>query len=481
VIGGGLAGLLTAWRLVETGRSVTVIDAGRIAGRTTGHSTAKVTALHGTTYRRLERGKGAEAARSYAEAQQRAVAEFRALLEQTGIECGFTEAVAYTCATSEEGIALVHDERDAAARAGLDVYLTPATELLAFGIDATACALGGQAHIDPVAFCDGIAGLLRDRGASVVEHCRVTNVEERSDHCNVSCTGDVSGDGSVSGESTSMRADQVVIATHLPVVDPALLAGRCRPERSFVVSGPTARSPLPVRGMYLGIDDGWSVRPADGGDDPALLIGGGGHTMQDSAHSSALRDRHRDWAEQRFGVEVRHHWSAFDYVTSDGVPFIGRLHPGSSRRFVATGFAKWGMTNSMVAARLITEEISGGEPHALFDATRLRSTISRDLVHDNLRVGGLFVTDRVRSRPADDDPLPGEGVVVRSGTRHIARARSTDGTLHELDAVCTHLGCIVRFDRHEQTWNCPCHGSRFALDGTVLDGPASTPLRDRER
>jgi glycine/D-amino acid oxidase-like deaminating enzyme/nitrite reductase/ring-hydroxylating ferredoxin subunit len=472
VVGGGLAGLLTAWRLRETGRSVTVLEAEEIASRTTGHSTAKVTALHGAVYQQLAAGKGADGAAAYAQAQQVALADFRALVLDHEIDCGFTDAVAYTCATTPDGVARVEAEVRAAAAAGLDAYLTTDTELAAFGLEVTACALGGQAHLDPVAFCDQLTELLRERNVEVLEHVRVTGVDESREGCTVTVGT------SSTGDARSMRAEHVVLTTHLPIVDPGLLAGRVRPERSYALSGDTERGPDAVRGMYLSVDEGWSIRPADASTRPSLVVGGEGHHMTDDVESADHLERLANWAEERLGVTADHRWSAFDYVTTDGVPYIGRLAPGSSRRLVATGFAKWGFTNSMVAARVLTDAVEGLPPHPLFDSTRLLPTFGKELVRNNAKVAKRFVLDRVRTAPSRDLE-PGEGAVSREGMHHVARARDTDGVLHELDATCTHLGCIVQFDRGEQTWNCPCHGSRFALDGTVLDGPAVSPLRPR--
>ncbi len=473
VVGGGIAGLLCAWRLRETGRSVAVVEADRVAARTTGHSTAKVTALHGALYQRLVSGKGADAAAAYARAQQLAVADYRRLVAEHDLDCGFTDAVAYTCASSAEGIAIVEAEVRAAAGAGLDAFLATGTELAALGLDVTACALGGQAHLDPVAFCDGLVGLLRERAVTITERTRVVAVDEDRDGCSITLVG------TSSSEPAAHRADHVVLTTHLPVVDPALLAGRVRPERSYAVSGPIRPHATVVRGMYLSIDEGWSIRPTDGSERPGLVVGGEGHAMTDDVESSEHRARLEAWARDRLGVDVEECWSAFDYVTTDQVPFIGGLAPGSHRRFVATGFAKWGFTNSMVAARQVTDAIDGLPAHPLFDSTRLLPTVGKDLVRNNAKVAKRFLADRVRAGTREVDLAPGDGAVTRDGLHHVARARGHDGVLHELDATCTHLGCIVRFDRGEQTWTCPCHGSRFAIDGTVLDGPAVEPLRVR--
>lgn len=463
VVGGGLAGVMTALRLAERGARVALFEARRIAGRTTGHSTAKVTALHGAIYSSLVDGKGVEAATRYADANMRAVATVRGLIDELGIDCDAVEAPALTCA--EHDVRLVEEELEAARFAGLPVDWSVPDDL-PFPV-AGAVVLAEQLMIDPVAFCDGLVSRFLELGGTLHESTRVTDVDE-------SDTGTV-----VSGPGFTARCDAAVVATHLPVVDPGLLAGRATPMRSYVVAG-RCRSAMPT-GMYLAVDAGWSIRPA-GSDGETLLVGGEGHPMLDEVDSGPHFERLQQWAEERCGVEVAHRWSAFDYVSVDGVPYIGRLAPGSSRRFVATGFGKWGMSTSIVAADVIADLIDGGHSDdvELFDATRLLPTLGRDVVKNSVKAAKRFVGDRadaVLRRTSDVDQLePGAGVIVRRGGRLVGTARADDGRVHQVDATCTHLGCIVAFNAGEQTWDCPCHGSRYSIDGAVLDGPASEPL-----
>jgi glycine/D-amino acid oxidase-like deaminating enzyme/nitrite reductase/ring-hydroxylating ferredoxin subunit len=465
VVGAGLAGLCTALRLTDDSLRVLVLEAGRVGARTTGHSTAKITALQGTTYSSLRRGKGREAAEIYAWTAQTAVERFRDLVRTLDIDCAFTDAPAYTVAATADGAREIESEAEAARAAGLPVELTTTTDL-PFPVTA-AVRLDAQAHFDPFAFCNGLAGHLHERGATIVEGARVTDVGERADGCTVSI-----------GEA-EVRATFVVLTTHLPVVDPALLAGRSHPERSYAVAGPAPHS---VTGMHLAVDEGWSIRPAPIPEEPDwLVVGGEGHSMQDHVSSADHYARLERWARERLGVDVQERWSAFDYAPTDGVPYIGRLASGSRRRFVATGFRKWGMTTSMVAADLLADHIAGRShrAHALFDATRIMPTLGRDALTANARVAAHFLGARLRA-PSDsrlERLQPGEGTVVRIRLHTVAAARDRDGTLHTLRASCTHLGCPVQFNDGEQTWDCPCHGSRFAIDGSVLDGPADRPLR----
>jgi glycine/D-amino acid oxidase-like deaminating enzyme/nitrite reductase/ring-hydroxylating ferredoxin subunit len=475
VVGGGLAGLLSALRLAERGARVAVFEARTVAARTTGHSTAKVTALHGAIYHRLIDGKGLETATRYGHANLRAVEEIRTLIGESGIDCDAVTAPALTCA--EHDVRILEQEFEAATACGLPVMWTVPTEL-PFPV-VGAVTMEDQLRVDPVRLCHGIVTRLRTLGASVYEGIRVTAVSEDRTGCTVTTPG------------FSVRAANVVIATHLPVVDPALLAGRSTPVRSYIVAGHVADAP---DGMYLAADEGWSIRPAgpapstkrrgDSGRtrSPNLLIGGEGHEMLDTVESAPHLERLERWAVERYDMAVTHRWSAFDYRPVDGLPFVGHLAPGTRRRLVATGFDKWGMSTSMVAADVIADLIDGRDnPTAeILDSTRILPTVGRTVVKNGVKVAVRFVGDRAAALLAPEERLePGTGVVVRRGTSLVAMACDMSGRTHMVDAVCRHLGCIVSFNEGEQTWDCPCHGSRYALDGTVLDGPAREALPAR--
>jgi glycine/D-amino acid oxidase-like deaminating enzyme/nitrite reductase/ring-hydroxylating ferredoxin subunit len=466
VVGAGLAGLCTAWLCADSGRSVVVVEAGAIARRTTGHSTAKLTALHGMTYADLTQGKGREVASTYAAGNLAAFDTLRHLIGELEIDCQLTEADAFTCAATQAGVGAIEREAEAASAAGLPVDVTSSTEL--GGLVKRAVRLPAQAHFDPYAFCNGLVERLRDRDVAVLEHRRVTEVTESAEEC------------VVAGADFRIRCDVAVLATHHPIVDPALIAARVRPERSYAVAGHT-EADLPT-GMYIAHDAGWSLRPAFTSNGPMLIVGGEGHSMTDDVSSWHHYQALERTAVDTFGVEVEHRWSAFDYVTTDLLPYIGRLSPNSRRRYVATGFRKWGMTTSMLAAMIMSDEISGTtNPYAsTFDSTRLLPALSRDLLSNTTHVAAHWIGDRVKgvgySLGTSRELAVGEGRIENRRGVTVAVARDAAGEVHTLKAACTHLGCIVGFNDAEQTWDCPCHGSRFTLDGQVLDGPAVTPL-----
>jgi Rieske Fe-S protein len=213
-----------------------------------------------------------------------------------------------------------------------------------------------------------------------------------------------------------------------------------------------------------------------------VLIGGEGHKVGQDPDTRQRYAALEAFVQERFKVvAIRHRWSAQDYMPADGVPYIGRLTPGSPRRVVATGFKKWGMTHATVAAMILRDHITGAEnPWArLYDATRLKpKAAAGSLLSENLNVAKRFVGDRLSTlRPPPAETLaPGEAGLRLVDGHKVAAYRDETGQLHAVNARCTHMGCLVSWNTAERSWDCPCHGSRFDTDGRVIQGPAFRPL-----
>ncbi|MEU8893183.1 FAD-dependent oxidoreductase [Streptomyces sp. NPDC048442] len=489
VIGAGVAGICTAWELARAGRSVALLEAGRIASGVTGHTTAKLSALHGLAYQRVRDTRGARDAALYARSQRDAVDHVAAVCEELGIDCDFERLAAYTYCVSGEQARAVVAEAEAAREAGL--LATYVTETgLPFPV-AGAVRVEDQAQFHPRKYLLALVEDLERRGGSVFEGARVTGLHE-GDPCRLTVGG-----GPV------VRARDVVVATHWPVFDRSLLFTRLKPHRELVVAGPIPAGRDP-RGMYLTPEGSTrSVRTApygDGGDgeDRRLLIVTGEKFTPGDGGVEERYARLERWTVERFpDVRLTHRWAAQDNEPSDGVPFVGRLRPGARHSWVAAGFNGWGMSSGVMAGRLlaarITREAGDGTGDGSGASGRVQDVLSWADLYDPVRLSprheipsllgtsasaaAHFVGDRLphRTGSAEDVP-PGGGAVVRDGARHLAVHRDDEGTLHSLSARCTHMGCLVRFNDAERTWECPCHGSRFGVDGEVLQGPAVRPL-----
>ncbi len=466
VLGGGITGLATALLLQQAGASVAVVEAGRVACGVTGSTTAKVTSLHGLTYAKLASTFGEEGARVYAEANQAGLKLIARLVEELAIDCDFERLAAFTYTEDPQRVSAIQEEVEAAQQAGLPASFSSQIGL-PFPVQG-AVRVEDQAQFHPRRFCLGLAKAIAAGGGQVFEQTRALDLR-----LGFPCT--------VKTDHGPLRAEHVVLATHLPFFDPAGLFAKTSPSRSYAAVV-TLAEPAPP-GMYLSADAATrSIRPLLAGSDQAVLAGEEhktGHGPDTRIHHQALEA----WARERFPVEsVDYRWSAQDYLPADNVPYIGRLIPGYGRLHVATGFKKWGMTHSAVAAMLLRDHITGrANPWSgLFKATRLHPLASaRELAAHNLDVGLRFAADRLLTLrpPPALDLAPGEAGLRELDGEKVAAYRDPEGRLHAVSGRCTHLGCLVAWNAAETTWDCPCHGSRFSYDGQVIQGPAVADLQ----
>ncbi|HEX6445272.1 MAG TPA: FAD-dependent oxidoreductase [Streptosporangiales bacterium] len=236
-------------------------------------------------------------------------------------------------------------------------------------------------------------------------------------------------------------------------------------------------------GMYITPEHGTrSVRTAPYGEGRRYLIVTGESFTPGADEVTARFQRLAEWATEHFDVELTHRWAAQDNSSSDDLPYVGPLHPAARHAYVATGYGAWGMSNGVMSGRLIAALIAGPDKPSwagIYDPRRLHPVREAGkLLKAQASVAKHFVGDRLRSSHVDsvDEIPPGGGAVVRLDGERRAVHRDKDGQAHVLSATCTHLGCIVAYNDAERSWDCPCHGSRFGVDGGVLQGPATRPL-----
>ncbi|HWH33325.1 MAG TPA: FAD-dependent oxidoreductase, partial [Egibacteraceae bacterium] len=284
---------------------------------------------------------------------------------------------------------------------------------------------------------------------------------------------------------SSVTAAHAVIATLLPIVDIGGFFAKAHPTRSYGIA--VRLSAPPPEGMHISVDAPTrSTRPWRGAEHGMVVVGEShktGHGDDLDGHYRALEQ----WAREHFAVtEVSYRWSAQDYRPVDELPYVGRC-PRTERVYVGTGFMKWGLSNGTAAGAMIADLIGGRDTAWLpaFDASRAGvsdAQAAKTAVRENLEVGKRFVADRVGRLSAEDLGAlsPGEGGIVRVGDKAVAAYRDPDGGVHAVSPTCTHLGCTVSWNDAERSWDCPCHGSRFSVEGAVLDGPAVSPLEPYE-
>ena len=464
VIGGGITGITTALLLKQAGARVAVVEARTVGSGVTGATTAKVTALQSTMLSGIERVRGTEVAGEYAVRSLTAVELVAELAADLGIDCDLRRRDALTVAVSDTDLGDVEREFEAARRAGLPVEMTATTDL-PYAV-AGAVRLPDQVEFQPVAYVAGLAAAVDGDGCRVFEGTRALSVAEGSP---------------VEVETTHGRltADRVVVATHYPVWDRGLYFARMEASRSYAVAARVRGEPS--RGMSITTGgQTWSYRSAG---DLQIVLGqshrAGARGVDESRYAAVEQHLREHWDVE----EITHRWSAQDPVAYDSLPVVGPYVPGSPDLFVASGFMKWGMTGGTFAAMILRDLIDGGEhPWArTFSPNRVSLRSAPKLAAINAKVGADFVGDRLRPAEAgsEDEIPPGEARELRDGLGRKGVYRDEAGGLHAVSLRCTHLGCLVRFNAAETSWDCPCHGSRFDVDGRVLEGPAVEPLERR--
>ena len=408
VIGGGMAGLLCAHGLRSAGIHCIVAEAAHIGEGITQNTTAKVTAQHGLIYHKLIRQFGAEKARLYLEANENAVSALRTL-SQNG-DCGWQDRKNHIYSTSDRAAL----ENELAALQSLHIPAQWEENLPLPFPTLGAVAFEDQGQFHPLKFLKHISQEL-----IIYEN---TPVREMTDYCAITDHGRI-------------FADCFIVATHFPFLNKhGSYFMKIYQQRSYVLALENALAP---GGMYRAAEDnGLSFRHY--GD--TLLMGGGGHrTGKPGGGWQALEEKAKEFYPKS---KVIRRWAAQDCITLDGIPYIGQYSKNTPNLFVATGFNKWGMTSSMVAAEILTQLVQR-RPSPYGDLF----SPSRSMLHGQLGINLL---------------------------------ESAKNLLTPTAPRCPHLGCALKWNGLEHSWDCPCHGSRFAEDGRLIDNPATGNLKKRK-
>ena len=464
VLGAGLTGLLTAVLLARAGRRVGVIEARSAGAVTTGNTTAKVSLLQGSQLSSIRRYHSAAVVKSYVEGNAEGQAWLLRYCDEHDIP--YQRRTAYSYATTDAGASTLREELKQAEQAGLGVTWVVDSDELPFAITG-AIALSDQAQFDPMDMINALAAELRAEGGRLHTGVRATGVD-LGDPCVIDT------------ESGEVRAQRIVVATGTPILDRSLYFAKLEPQRSYALSFTGVETP--PQGMYLSVDQpSRSLRTAPREDGTEqLLVGGSGHTVGRTSSELEHLNELRAWTAEHFpGAAETHWWSAQDYRPNDAVPSVGTVNLSGGRIYVGTGYSKWGMTNAGAAALRISAEMLGGDmPWARPIKRRITGpTAVGQWAAMNGKVGLHMATGWTRAamRGASDNPAEGHGIVGRRGTDIVATS-TVDGTTCAVSGVCTHLGGILKWNDAERSWDCPLHGSRFAPDGTVLEGPATSSL-----
>ncbi|RYY61691.1 MAG: FAD-dependent oxidoreductase [Chitinophagaceae bacterium] len=466
VVGAGITGITTALSLQEAGKKCLVVEAVSAGFGTTGGTTAHLNTYVDSTYTTIEKNFDLETAQLVAKATAGAIAMIRHNVERFRIDCEFSNQPAFLFAQDEKEAQQLAEDTVAAMNAGLTIQ---ATDSIPCPIPFTsAVRVGGQAQFNPIRYLFSIAKAYEDAGGTIIQGCRVENV---------------SGDGPVTVETSvgKFTCNDLIYATHIP---PGinLLHLRCAPWRSYAIAVKLGSGQYP-QGLVYDMKDPYNYyrsQVIDGED--WLIVGGKDHKTGDDVNTEACFVDLESMVRRYYDVkEVGYKWSSQYFESSDGLPYIGLLPGGGDHIYVATGYGGNGMVYGTVAARVLKALITDSEEEisTLFTPSRVKPVAGfTNFLSHNAHVAkslveGLFSADKMDELAA---LAPGEAGIVQYDGRKLGLFKDEQGKIHAVNPTCTHMKCNVNWNAAEQSWDCPCHGARYDMDGKVLTGPADRDL-----
>jgi glycine/D-amino acid oxidase-like deaminating enzyme/nitrite reductase/ring-hydroxylating ferredoxin subunit len=474
VVGAGIAGLSVAYHLARAGRNVVVLDDGPIGSGETFRTTAHLSNAIDDRYYELERVQGEEASRLAAESHTAAIDRIEQIVIQEGINCDFLRVNGYLFSTPDEDPAVLDQELEAAHRAGLkDVKKVSGAPIEDFATGPT-LVFPRQAQFHAGKYLFGLAQAASRGGARIFTGTHVTDFQGGNRAHVTTETG------------YTVRANAIVVCTNSPVNDRVTIHTKQMPYRTYVIAGEVPKGYV-TPSLYWDTDDPYHyVRLQPGPRDLDYLIVGGEDHKTGRAFDFVDRfARLEHWARERWPKmgKISYRWSGQVIETDDYLAFIGRNPNDASNVYVATGDSGMGMTHGTIAGMLISDLIleKWNPWERLYDPARVRAAAAAEWVKENINTFAQYREYVTRGDVHSVEAIkPGEGAVLRHGTHKIACFRDDSGALHEFSAVCPHLGGIVRWNSLEKTWDCPAHGSRFDVNGCVVNGPANSGLAPAE-
>ncbi len=464
IVGGGMVGITSAFLLKKEGLKVAVIEADRILQGTTGHTTAKITSQHSLKYDRLQREMGDELARQYAQANEKAIHMVANIVQEYNIDCDFTWCPAYVYTQSQQYIKDIEDEARAASNLGIMASCVDKVPL-PFKVEA-ALRFEHQAQFHPLKYLKALAQHILGEDSHIFEQSAAVDIQ--NDPLAV-----------VTRDGHKVTADKIIIATHYPFFDGGgLYVGRIYSEKSYIVAV-RVKEKFP-EGMFISAESPVrSLRSQPDKEGELVLIAGENHKTGDGQDLNKRYENLLDFANQTFDVsEALYRWSTQDCMTLDGVPYVGNLTARNPNLYVATGFGKWGMSNSTASALILSDLITKGDnPWApVYNPSRFNLSSLKPLVVQNLDVVKELVTGKVADVSKNIDIPRGEAREVGIDGQRMGVFCDDEGEIHLVDITCTHLGCELKWNDAERSWDCPCHGSRFSYNGDIIEGPAFNHL-----
>ena len=473
IVGAGIAGMTTAYLLAREGKSVVVVDDGPIGGGMTCRTTAHLVTALDDRYFEIERLHGEDGSRLAAQSHKAAIDQIEKIVTEEKIDCDFERVDGYLFVPPGDSKKILDDEFQAVLRAGLTgVEMVDRAPLASFDT-GKALRFPAQGQFHPLKYLAGLADAIEREGGKIF--CQ-THAEK--------IVGGRAARIETAGGAV-VRADAIVVATNTPVNDIVTIHTKQAPYMTYVIAARVPRGSV-TRALYWDTPDPYhyirlQTLPEGGRSHDLLICGGEDHKVgqkDDANRRLAILEK---WMRERFPMakDIEFRWSGEVMEPVDGMAFIGKNPSDDDNVFIATGDSGNGMTHGTIAGILLTDLILGrkNEWADLYDPSRMTLGAIKDYAKENINVAGQYV-DLVTPGEVDSEEeiKSGTGRVIRRGLAKVAVYKDDAGEVHEMSAICRHLGCIVDWNSFEKTWDCPCHGSRYDALGHVIMGPANSDL-----
>lgn len=474
VIGAGIAGLTSAYLLSKQGKKVILIDAVGVGSGETGRTTAHFFPPD-EWYADIEYKFGASQAVLVADSFRHAIATVETIIDSENIDCEFERLDGYLYNLPGSNAKDLHKEREAATRAGAKAYLHERVPHLSF--DTGPCIrYQDQAQFHPLKYLIGLAQAFVRNGGTIYGFTQALKI--KGDH----------GEQLITTDRGEIRARDVVVATNTPFNNLVVMHTKQAAYSTYVLGFTVPKGSVPRILLWDTGDPYYYIRlAATGAPDgmEVLIVGGADHKVGQELGAEHRYAEIEAWVREHFpmAADVLYQWSGVVMEPADGPAFLGRNPMDDKNVYIITGDSGNGMTHCTIGAALITDLILGRDNpwEALYNPARKVVHGLADFISEQVNTVAQY-GDWAKGGEVESVQhiLAGQGALVNQGLHKLAVYRDEQGVLHVLSAKCTHLGCVVHFNSAERSWDCPCHGSRFKIDGTVLRGPAVLPLEAAE-